>query len=99
MRAQVYLVITKNGVDRMVKSPPRLGARQLAITVDIEVPDRIFDQPTLRASFVIPKDALGEFPKLILENRIPIQDAVRIATGMEVVVTTVSDETPPEASL
>lgn len=60
MKDDVFLVVTKAGVSRMLKSPKfQLEAGERAVRVVVEVPDDVFEPvpvPTIHLS--IPREAL-----------------------------------------
>lgn len=64
METFFWLIMTKNGSIRTVKNRPGLNWDELAIQVNLEIPDELFRRPTASASIKI-KD--GDVPKLDIE--------------------------------
>lgn len=50
MKASNWLVINRNGITAVRKSKPALDWDQLAIKVNLEIPDELFKRPTIEAN-------------------------------------------------
>lgn len=64
MKTSFWLITNKGGSIRTVKNRPGLQWNELAVQVNLEVPDELFKRPTASASIKI-KD--GEVPNLNIE--------------------------------
>lgn len=66
MNTTCYLVLTKKGVtSRVTKGRPSLSAREIAIRLNIEVPDSLFERFTPSADLVLNEsDVIGPTPQL-----------------------------------
>lgn len=58
MKAKIYLIADRRGVQRMTKKAPDLFRGELAIAVNVVVPDSAFREPILTANLAVPEDAV-----------------------------------------
>ena len=49
MKDNCYLVVKKSGITRMNKTPPSLGDDELAVKIDLVLPDNVFGKPRFEA--------------------------------------------------
>jgi hypothetical protein len=62
-----YIIVGKNGPDRLTKTPPSLRPGEIAIMVKIKIPDEVFQTPTFETSIQIEKDDTDRLKKYELE--------------------------------
>ena len=91
MIVEFYLVVSKNGAVRTVKSRPNLSWDEIAIKQNLELPNAIFQRPMLEATVKIPNEAaLPEaIPADVVEN---VKEAIEQAAGIEVRLRVVNSE-------
>lgn len=71
------------GAIRAVKSYQSLNLNEVAVQINLQLPDQLFRKPALVADLVIPEDAVQQ-PTITAEVTENIADAIRTATGIEV---------------
>lgn len=92
-RLEGYIVVKPKGVfydlaARYASRTPALSKDEIAIKLNISVPDALFTRPQLQASVVIPEDAVTK-PVLdaqVLDN---VREVIEQQTGMDVRVSLV----------
>ena len=76
---------------RLTKTRPRLESHELAIKLRVEIPDALFEKPTLTASFTVPKEAaVGPVIDTVVTDN--VQEAIEQATGLKFEVSVVEPE-------
>lgn len=83
MKIKAFLVVNDRGGLRVVKTFPHLDFDEVAVQLNLELPDELFRKPTMVADLVIPKDAVQR-PNINVEVTESIAEAIRSATGVEV---------------
>lgn len=90
MQISQYIVIKKGGkgyyaryTSRLTKGNPALASNEIAVKVSIEVPDEIFDKPSLEAKITVPKEAVSQ-PVISAEVIDNVQEIIKQNTGFEV---------------
>ena len=87
MKITSFLCIKKTGsyrsLIRVVKSQPALDFNEIAVKLNIEIPDELFSKPRLEATINVPKDAVSA-PVIEAEVIDNIQDIIKKNTGLEV---------------
>jgi hypothetical protein len=75
----------------MTALKPALNADEIAIHLLMEIPDILFERPTIEARVVVPNEAV---PPLRLDAEVlqQVDDAIRSATGLQVILSVA----PPE---
>lgn len=58
MKIKTYLFVNSKGSVRIRKTKTSMGADEIAIQVDLTVPNQLFKKPQLQASISIPEDAV-----------------------------------------
>lgn len=98
MKIISYLCIKKTGSNysprgtlRITKTSPALDINEIAVKLNIEVPDELFSKPSLEASISVPKDAISK-PVIEAEVVDNIQEIIKQNTGFEVKLNLVSVE-------
>lgn len=69
MRVSNWLIIDRNGIKATRKAKPGLDWDEIAIKLNIEVPDELFDRPTIEATVQVkdvPNNAYE--PQLIIDD-------------------------------
>lgn len=92
MILQKWLTTNSRGTAKLTHTRPRMGADDVAIFLEIEIPDALFDKPHLMASIKVPQSAVPskEITAEVTDN---IEEAIKTVTGLEM---RVSIATPPE---
>lgn len=95
MKISQYIIIKKKNKwsygSRMTKESPALASNEIAVKVSLEIPDAIFDKPTLEAQIVVPEEAVSK-PVISAEVIDNVQDIIKQNTGFEVKLEVVSEE-------
>jgi hypothetical protein len=76
---------------RMTSKSPALKSDEVAIAINLELPDALFTRPQLQAQITIPKEAVSKpvIDAAITDN---IEQAVKAATGFDLKITVVAPE-------
>lgn len=82
MKVKKWLTIGRNGSARITKGKPGLDWDEIAIQLDIELPDALFQRPRLAASITVPEEAAATdvIDTIVADN---VQEAIEQATGLE----------------
>lgn len=93
MKVKGFLIVGSNGSTRITKKRPGLDWDEIAIALDLEIPDQIFRKPHLSAEITIPDEAAmpSVIDAAVSEN---VRDAIEQATGLEFAVRIA----PPEST-
>ncbi len=87
MQITQYIVIKKKNRwsygSRMTKSNPAIASNEIAVKVMIEIPDAVFDKPTLQAQITIPEEAVSR-PVISAEVVDNVQEIIKQNTGFDV---------------
>jgi hypothetical protein len=67
----------------MTKESPALASNEIAVKVSLEIPDAIFDKPTLQANITIPAEAVSK-PVINAEVIDNVQEVIKQNTGFNV---------------
>ena len=73
---------------RMTKTRPGLHPNEIAVSISVELPDGLFDQPQLSASITIPEDKVG-CPTIAAEVVDNIQEVVQEKLGVALTIAVV----------
>lgn len=79
---------------RVTKTTPALDYNEIALKLDIELPDELFSKPRLEATIKVPKDAVSA-PVIeagVIDN---VQEIIKQNTGFEVRLNMVPVEDKP----
>lgn len=68
---------------RMSKGVPSLDADEVAVKINLELPDALFDKPSLEAKIVVPKEAVSK-PVISADVIDNVQDIIKQNTGFDV---------------
>lgn len=93
MQINKFLIINHKGNITIRERQPKLAGNEIALNLVLDVPDALFDRPTLVARMAIPQAAI---PKATITPQITdnIERIVKEATGLNLVVRVV--EQPEE---
>lgn len=90
MQVSQYLVIKRTGSryaqrysTRVTKSSPSLDSNEIALKINVVLPDTIFDKPLLEAKVVIPEEAVSKpaIEASVIDN---VEQIIKQNTGFEV---------------
>jgi len=86
MNINFHLVVSKSGSVKTVKSKPSLGSDEIAIAMNMTIPDALFRKPQLCASIVVPDEAAVEktISAVTVDN---FKEAITQAVGLPVQIT------------
>ncbi len=90
MKVSFYLVVNSGGSVKVYKNKPNLGWDEISIKQNLELPDALFQKPSLEATVIIPDDAA--MPKTIDADVVAdVHAAIKSATGLEVRLNVISE--------
>lgn len=88
MNTSFYLKVNKWGSVRAVTQAKSLAGDEVLISLELEIPDRIFEKPSLQATITIPEEAVGNTP-INAEVKDNVAEAIEQATGLKFAITVV----------
>lgn len=95
MRTSQYIIVKKTGRfsygTRMTKSSPALAPNEIAVKVVLEIPDAIFEKPTLEANIVVPETAVNK-PVITAETIDNVEQIIKQNTGFSVTLAVVEQD-------
>lgn len=96
MKVIVYLCVKKSDnryypTFRVTKSNPGLDHNEVALKLNLELPDELFKKPTLEATVRVPKEAANP-PVITAEVVDNVQDIIKQQTGFSVKLTVVEQD-------
>lgn len=83
MKITFHLIVGANGSTKTVKSKPRLGHNEIAIAMNLTLPDMLFKKPMLSADVVIP-DKAAVPANISAEVANNIKESIQAVTGLDV---------------
>ncbi len=89
MKAASWLIINKNGIKGVRKTKPFLEWNEIAVKVNLEIPNELFDRPTIEATLQVkdvPNNAYN--PDIVINTA----ELIEQQTGAKINFTVV----PPE---
>jgi hypothetical protein len=86
MRIEAFLIVNKKGSCRTTKTRPDLKWDEIAIQMNIELPDMLFKKPQLSANIIVPEKSVSQ-KEIDVEMTDNIKQAIETAAGMEVKIT------------
>lgn len=95
MKISQYIVIKRRNrwsyTSRLTKGNPALASNEIAVKVSLEIPDAIFDKPSLEAQITIPEDAVSKpvIEASVIDN---VQEIIKQNTGFEVKLEVVNEQ-------
>lgn len=88
MKLQKWITINSRGSARLTKGRPALDSDEIAMMLDITLPDALFRKPRLEARIDIPEEA-GQ-PEVITSEVVEnVKEAIESATGLTISVNVV----------
>lgn len=91
MNVEFYLVVNERGSVRTVKNKPGLDWNEVAIKLDLKLPDALFEKPHLSASINVGDDAVNT-PNIEADVVSNIEQSILEHTGVEVKLSIVNPE-------
>lgn len=67
MKARIFLVLTKNGVRRMTKSPPAVKPDERSFAITLIIPDKMFTTPRYAGKLEVKEEDLDIVEKFEFE--------------------------------
>jgi hypothetical protein len=95
MKTKCYLKIGSNGSVSVSKGKPNLDFDQVAVALDIELPDMLFKKPHITASIKVDEHNATPFT-IDAETEDNVRNAIETATGL---VVKLSIENPEESNV
>ena len=91
MKTNCYLAINENGSVKLTKNYPYLNVGQVAMQVNIEIPDKMFQSPRLQATLKVPEKATlpEQISVEVIDN---LEEQIKSVTGLEMRVNVVKEE-------
>lgn len=86
-----YLIINSRGGVTVREREPRMAGNEVALRLELEVPDALFKRPVLKAVMAIPKEAI---PKSTITPQITdnVEKLIKEATGLDMHVSIIPHE-------
>lgn len=83
MEVGFFLIVTDSGAIRTVKSKPTVKHNEISIAMQLDLPDSLFDKPTLQARIIVDDKQVNtkELEVKMLSN---IQEAIEERMNSEV---------------
>ena len=91
MKKDFYLVVSNRGAMRVVKNTPGLDWNEVAIKMNLEIPDEVFNRPQLSATVKIP-DGIVKTKVVEAEIIDNIQEVIKQCEGVNINLTIVESK-------
>jgi len=89
MRVQRWLAIDAGGRCRLTATKPKLRANEVAINLEVDLPNAIFEKPKLEAKITVPTEAARDtLIRSVVNDK--MQGAIEQATGLNFVISVAS---------
>lgn len=81
MKVRKWLTVNRKGSCRITKGQPGLDWDEVAIQLEIDLPNALFEKPRLEAKITVPDDAAAShtISTVVSDN---VQEAIEQATGL-----------------
>jgi len=89
MKVEFHIITTQKGVVRTTKNLPSLNWNEIAIKMELSVPDELFKRPHLEAKIVVPEGRKEPFKVDVLDT---MEEAITKHTGYPVTVRLVEEK-------
>jgi len=89
MKTTFHVIAKKTGVVRTTKNLPALDWNEIAIKMEMEIPDELFKRPHLEAKIVVPQGRKEPFKAEVLDT---MEEAITKHTGYPVTVKLVEEK-------
>ena len=86
MKTKGFLVVNSRGGIKSCKTKPKLGADEVAIALNIDLPNSIFERPSLSGTIVLKEEDAPEVD-ITPEMKTEIEKAVSKSFGLDVTLT------------
>lgn len=83
MTTHFFLVVSRKGAERMTQTLPKLHPGEIAIRINLDVPNALFQAPQIQAAITIPESAVPT-EAISAEMRDNVKELIQQATGLEV---------------
>ena len=91
VRVNNFSSVRKAGSIQVRKAKPGTNHDELAIRLAIDIPDSLFEKPTLSVTASVPPET-GSGPEITAEVQESIADLIRSQLGVNVHITTTSED-------
>lgn len=94
MKVAQWLAINKNGIVKVRKTKPFLEWNEVAIRLQLDIPDELFRRPTIDAILTVkdvPNNAYN--PDIVINT----QELIEQQTGAKINFTVIVDDAPDQA--
>jgi len=82
MKTKFYLVVSESGRIKTTKTKPHLTDDEVAMLINLEIPNQVFQRPALQATIKIREEQVGPV-ELTAETISQVQEIFLQSTGME----------------
>lgn len=82
MKVAFWVIVNSSGSVHTRKTKPDLSYNEVAVQINLTLPDGLFDKPQLKADLVVKEDQVTTYPVDATVTQ-DIKDAVKQATGMD----------------
>ena len=82
MKVQKWLTISRSGTAKISVNRPYMNVDEIAILLNLEVPDVLFTKPKLIAEIKVPEKAVNQ-EQIAAEVTDNIEEAIKNVTGLE----------------
>ncbi len=95
MKVDKYLIINSRGGIAVRERTPRLGGNEIGLRLVIDIPQKLFERPTLVAEMKIPESAVpkSSITPAITDN---VEKLIKEATGLEMRVSIIEQPNDEE---
>jgi len=83
MHTSFWAVVSRNGSITTRKTRPSVRMDEVAIKIDLEIPNALFEKPLLSAKVKIPSDAVSQ-PEITAEIQDNVKNLIESATGLNI---------------
>lgn len=91
MKVEFWVVVNSSGSVHTRKTKPDLSYNEVAVQIDLSLPDALFDKPQLKAELVVKEDQVTTYPVDATVTQ-DIKDAVKQTTGMDLSIRIVEQD-------
>lgn len=91
MKLKKFLVVNRNGSTKITANKPSLATNEIAIQLNVEIPDQLFLKPTLVADITVDEKLAGQqlISAEVIDNA---KKLVSDTLGLELRISTVVEE-------
>lgn len=89
MKVKQWLAINKKGITKVRKTKPDLSWDEIAIQIELDIPDELFKRPVISARIEVKDVPLAEYdPEIIINTK----ELIEQQTGAKIEFTVVHEE-------